>query len=140
MAKTVYQITPEGYYAGPTEADESPLEPGIYLIPAGCVESEPPAPGANQWPAWDGSAWGTVPDFRGSIGYDPATGEAVTVTELGKTLAELGLSPTPVPDPRLAFTAGAARTTRIQARTQAQAQKLARRGDTLGALKLLNNL
>lgn len=140
MSKTVYQTNALGHYTGPTEADESPLEPGVFLIPAGCVEESPAIPGAHQWPAWIDGAWTFVPDFRGTVGYDRSTGEPVTVTELGKTLAELNLSPTPIPDPRLGQVAGGARIARREARTQAQAQKLNRRGDTLGALKLLNHL
>ena len=40
--KIVYQCDQNGYYIGITEADESPLEPGVLLIPAGCVEVSPP--------------------------------------------------------------------------------------------------
>lgn len=31
-----------GEYVGPIEADESPLEPGVFLIPAGAYEDKPP--------------------------------------------------------------------------------------------------
>lgn len=138
--KTVYQTDFNGVYVGPVEADESPLEPGVFLIPARCVQTAPPAPGAHQWPAWSNGAWGTVPDWRGTVGYSLSTGEAVTVTELGKTLAELGLSATPIPDPRLPLVAGAARTTRQAVQKQEQAQRLADKGKALEALKLLNGL
>lgn len=40
--KTVYQLDTNGFYTGPTQAQESPLEPGVFLIPAGCVEKIPP--------------------------------------------------------------------------------------------------
>jgi hypothetical protein len=40
--KTVHQLDDEGFYVGSSGADESPLEPGVFLIPAGCVEPEPP--------------------------------------------------------------------------------------------------
>jgi hypothetical protein len=39
---TVYQTDAAGYYTGTTTADESPLEPGVWLIPAGAVTVEPP--------------------------------------------------------------------------------------------------
>lgn len=42
-SKTVYQTDNEGVYVGETTADESPLEPGVFLIPAGGVEFAPPA-------------------------------------------------------------------------------------------------
>lgn len=40
--KIVFQLDDEGYFMGPTEADESPLEPGVFLVPGGCIEVEPP--------------------------------------------------------------------------------------------------
>lgn len=40
--KTVYQLDPDGKYIGAALADESPLEPGVFLIPAGCVTVQPP--------------------------------------------------------------------------------------------------
>lgn len=39
---TVYQLDAAGVYVGTTTADESPLEPGVYLIPGGCVQVAPP--------------------------------------------------------------------------------------------------
>lgn len=40
--KIVYQLDEEGYFMAEAEADESPLEPGVYLVPGGCVENPPP--------------------------------------------------------------------------------------------------
>lgn len=57
MTKTVYQYDKAGYYTGQETAYESPLEPGTYLIPAGCVETEPPAPEPGCRRRWDGQAW-----------------------------------------------------------------------------------
>jgi hypothetical protein len=42
--KIVFQLDGNGYYVGETTADESPLEPGVFLIPAGCIEEPPPPP------------------------------------------------------------------------------------------------
>lgn len=42
-SKTVSQLTPEGYYTGQTTADESPLEPGVWLMPAGAVDMAAPS-------------------------------------------------------------------------------------------------
>lgn len=56
-----YQYDRAGLYAGTTEADESPLEPGVYLLPARCTLTPPPADvPANKWPRWNGSAWQLV--------------------------------------------------------------------------------
>lgn len=38
----VFQTNADGVFVGVVVADESPLEPGVFLIPAGCVEDEPP--------------------------------------------------------------------------------------------------
>lgn len=45
--KTVYQADPLGRYIGPTTAYESPLQPGVWLIPAGAYEDAPPATKAD---------------------------------------------------------------------------------------------
>ena len=52
--KTVYQTDQTGAYLGETIAHESPLEPGVYLIPGGCVETAPPETKEGQVAVWDG--------------------------------------------------------------------------------------
>ncbi|GAB7080830.1 hypothetical protein [Megalodesulfovibrio paquesii] len=49
----VYQLDAAGYYLGEAVADESPLEPGVWLIPAGCVETPPPAIPEGQRARWE---------------------------------------------------------------------------------------
>lgn len=58
--KIVYQYDVAGMFNGETEADESPLEPGVFLIPARCVEVAPPAFSGEQWPRWNGAKWQLV--------------------------------------------------------------------------------
>lgn len=41
-SKVVSQLDADGYFLWPTLADESPLEPGVFLPPGGCVDVEPP--------------------------------------------------------------------------------------------------
>ncbi|MDP4300336.1 hypothetical protein [Leptothrix discophora] len=55
--KVVYQTNAAGQYTGPIQADESPLEPGVWLIPAGCVEDAPPPLGDHEIARWDGTSW-----------------------------------------------------------------------------------
>lgn len=56
--KTVYQTDRAGQYAGQTLADESPLEPGVYHLPQGAIETAPPDTWPeHQWPRWNGHAW-----------------------------------------------------------------------------------
>lgn len=62
MTKIVYQTDLSGRFIGRVEADESPLERGVYLIPAGCVEVAPPWHGDGHVPVWHGSGWTIVPE------------------------------------------------------------------------------
>ena len=56
--KTVYQIDTSGLFIGQTVADESPLEPGVWLMPGGTVETPPPVDyPEGQWPRWNGRRW-----------------------------------------------------------------------------------
>ena len=54
---TVYQCDHTGWYVGPTQAQESPLEPGVFLMPAGCAETAPPDPTAGTWPRFVAGTW-----------------------------------------------------------------------------------
>jgi hypothetical protein len=60
MSKTAYQYDHAGLLQGFTEADESPLEPGVYLLPARCTLVPPPDATEDTWPRWNGSAWQLV--------------------------------------------------------------------------------
>lgn len=63
----VFQTDENGFLVGATVADESPLEPGIFHIPRGCVEVVPPEIGVNQCAHWNGAAWDLLPDHRGRV-------------------------------------------------------------------------
>jgi len=52
--KQVIQLDANGYFAEVTEADESPLEPGVYLLPAGCIDVVVPTIPEGQKAKWDG--------------------------------------------------------------------------------------
>ena len=59
--KTVYQLDQAGMYVGETVADESPMEPGQWLMPAGTIDTTPPAAWPDdQHPRWNGSVWELV--------------------------------------------------------------------------------
>lgn len=56
--KIVYQIDRAGVYQGETQADASPLEPGVWIMPALTVETPPPTEySSDKWPRWNGSTW-----------------------------------------------------------------------------------
>lgn len=61
MTKIVYQLDGNGYFAGEAVADESPLEPGVYLVPAGCVDAPPPKVADGMCARWTGEAWTEEP-------------------------------------------------------------------------------
>ena len=57
MSKTVSQLDVDGYFVGFAIADESPLEPGTFLLPGGCVDAAPPAIPEGHRARWDGSSF-----------------------------------------------------------------------------------
>jgi hypothetical protein len=54
--KQVIQLDAAGYFVGFATADESPLEPGVYLSPGGCIEAPAPTVPEGQRAKWNG-AW-----------------------------------------------------------------------------------
>lgn len=67
--KIVFQTDFDGVYVGPMVADESPLEPGVFLLPAGCVEVEPPVLAENQRARWLGAEW--LVETRVELAHEP---------------------------------------------------------------------
>lgn len=55
--KIVSAIDANGYYLGAVMADESPLEPGVYLIPSGSVDAPPPREADGTVARWVSGAW-----------------------------------------------------------------------------------
>lgn len=59
--KIAYQTDSAGMWIGETIADESPLEPDVFLIPAGATLTPPPTDWPDgKWPRWNGSSWDLV--------------------------------------------------------------------------------
>ncbi|WP_277759575.1 hypothetical protein [Pseudomonas sp. A34-9] len=77
--KIVYQTNHLGLFVAEVVADESPLEPGVYMIPGGCVEIPPPAIADHQAAWWNGQNWQLVDYFGGVVVYSTATGEPRTL-------------------------------------------------------------
>lgn len=69
----VYQCDVNGFYIYTSKATESPLEPGVFMIPGGCVEQEPPICTEEEVVRWDGTSWEILnrkdvdPDFKSAI-------------------------------------------------------------------------
>jgi hypothetical protein len=57
MDKLVCQLNDSGYYVGQVFAQESPLEPGLFLIPAGAVDIYAPVIPENKFARYENSSW-----------------------------------------------------------------------------------
>ena len=57
----VYNYTPTGVYRDSEEAEESPREPGVFLIPAGAPSVRPLSASEGFHAVWDGAEWSVVP-------------------------------------------------------------------------------
>ena len=81
--KTVSQLDADGYYVGPTTAQKSPLEQGVFLIPGGAVDAVPPAVPQGKRARWsDGWVLEDIPE--------PATIPAPTLEQIRSAkLAEI---------------------------------------------------
>jgi hypothetical protein len=56
--KDAYSFHPStGVFLGVDFAQESPLEPGIFLLPAGATFVEPPQVSDGQQAVWNGNSW-----------------------------------------------------------------------------------
>jgi len=62
--KECYLYDNNGVYICPTESWESPLEPGVFPLPANCTWTAPPDLSEKQAAVWDGQAWSVVADHR----------------------------------------------------------------------------
>jgi hypothetical protein len=77
---TIYHYHPvTGEYMGSDPADESPLEPGVFLIPAHATDVKPPEASDGQVVRWNGAGWESVPpeqlpeaDDAPTPAHDPA--------------------------------------------------------------------
>ena len=82
--KTVYNYDPDTReYLGPETAHESPMEPGVYLLPAHSTETAPPEADDGHVPVFADGAWTLVEDHRGEVWYDTATQERHEIKNLG---------------------------------------------------------
>jgi hypothetical protein len=55
--KIVSQLDHDLYFKSSTVADESPLEPGVYLLPADSVDAKPPVVPSGKRAKWNGAAF-----------------------------------------------------------------------------------
>lgn len=94
--KTVYLYDAvTGAYAGVYEAQESPLEPGVFIEPTCSTSIAPPIAGENQIAIFTNTTWTIEPNYVGETMYDQSTGATQTVTEYGELPNGFALTPPP---------------------------------------------
>lgn len=95
--KTVCQLDTDGVFVITTPAWPDPMQPESWLIPARCVDTEPPAAKAGQAAQWqpDSQTWHYITDHRGQTAYRTDTGEEDIVIHAGELPPELTLTPPP---------------------------------------------
>ena len=93
QSKPVCQLDAEGFYLCQTVADADPMQPENWLIPAGCVETEPPEVKPEQAAKWqpESKKWAYLPDYRGKTAYRTDNGQPETVQTVGELPAHLTL-------------------------------------------------
>jgi hypothetical protein len=89
--------TNTGEFLGSQDALESPLEHGVFLIPAGATEVQPPTPSIGSVAVFGDGEWTVLPDHRGET-YWLADGSEHVVDFIGD-LPENALSEKPVIPP-----------------------------------------
>ena len=110
MDQTIYNYCPQtGELVSAAAADPSPLEPGIYLLPAYATPTPPPAAGVREvalFRSADGGVpadhafgtWQLLPDWRGVALYATADGLSAAIDMPGVTPSDVGATETPSPD------------------------------------------
>ena len=97
QTKPVCQLDAAGFYVCQTVADADPMQPENWLIPAGCIEAEPPEVKPEQAAKWqpEKQAWQYLPDHRGKTAYRTDSGQPETVETVGELPAHLTLTAPP---------------------------------------------
>jgi len=113
--KTAYQTDDKGKFVSEICLDESPLEPGVFLIPAGAVIDAPPACGVGQHASFRDGAWKIVddvlidaPPFSVVVAAYLATVRAIREQVLNR-LAGIGFAALLASDTAVAMAAATAR-------------------------------
>lgn len=88
LTKQVCQLNEQNIYVGQTSADLSPVEAddGIYLMPAGTIDVEPPKDKIGFIAKWTGGEWEYIENHIGETFYS-------TVTKLPLVISEFGVIP-----------------------------------------------
>lgn len=92
-----YLINSDGFIEREIKCQESPLQPGVFLIPRGAVSKALPPLASNETVSWDGSTWRVVPDFSGKNYYSKGDG-ALKIFKKGESFSDLYIDVAPPSD------------------------------------------
>ncbi|ARU23686.1 hypothetical protein RSSE_c3303 [Ralstonia solanacearum] len=101
MEKTIYNYHPEtGEFLSAAEADPSPLEDDVWLIPAHATDIAPPQAdrSAHQIAVFD-NEWVIKPDWRDVPLYSTVDGAAVSIRQIGQVPADVSATEVSPPSP-----------------------------------------
>lgn len=80
----IYNYNFNGEFVNESTADQDPLEPEKFLIPANATTKLPPPPAINQARVFKNNEWDYVPDYRGKVvKANDGSKREITITELG---------------------------------------------------------
>ena len=81
MDKIVSQLDAQGYFVCQVTSDRSPLEDGVFLIPGGAVDADPPVVPEGKRARWNGAGF-DLEDIPQPAVPQPAVPPAPTLDEL----------------------------------------------------------
>ena len=88
--KPVCQLDADHLYIGQTTADlDIMARDGSYLIPAGCIDTDPPQISAGKAARWNGEGWDFIEDHRGKTAYRKTDRTAVIIDQIGSLSDDL---------------------------------------------------
>ena len=94
--KPVCQLDADNIYIGQINAElDIYARDGSYLIPAGCIDTEPPQISAGKAARWNGESWDFIEDHRGKVAYRKTNGSTVTIDQLGSISDDLTMTAPP---------------------------------------------
>lgn len=94
--KPVCQLDADNLYLHQTVADLDPLAAdGSYLLPAGCIDTQPPEARAGFAAQWlpEKAEWQYLLDHRGKTAYQTSDGAAVVIEQVGELPDGLTFAP-----------------------------------------------
>lgn len=93
--KIIYNCDPvTGKFLFSSQADVSPMEEGVWLIPANAYLDPPPSVRVRECAVREGGQWKIVPEYHG-IAYRTDNGDRVELDILGELPSEFTLEPRP---------------------------------------------